>query len=152
MAATCCWWCCCKLGDAADVALAAAATGESCCRSAAETAGIDTTRYKVLVFVVSAVFASLAGSLFAHAERFVTPVEGDFLRSIEFVTMVVLGGMASTFGAVVGALILTVLPQLLTAVHEYKHVALGIIMISVMIFMPRGLVPTLMTLWRRYRA
>jgi branched-chain amino acid transport system permease protein len=119
---------------------------------AAETAGVDTTRYKVLVFVVSAVFASLAGSLFAHAERFVTPVEADFLRSIEFVTMVVLGGMASTFGAVVGAVILTVLPQLLTAVHEYKHVALGAIMISVMIFMPRGLVPTLMALWRRYRA
>jgi branched-chain amino acid transport system permease protein len=119
---------------------------------AAETAGVDTTRYKVLVFVVSAVFASVAGSLFAHAERFVTPIEGDFLRSIEFVTMVVLGGMASTFGAVIGAAILTVLPQILTAAHEYKHVALGAIMISVMIFMPRGLVPTLMTLWRRYRA
>jgi branched-chain amino acid transport system permease protein len=119
---------------------------------AAETAGVDTTRYKVLVFVVSAVFASLAGSLFAHAERFVTPVEADFLRSIEFVTMVVLGGMASTFGAVVGAAILTVLPQVLTAAHEYKHVALGAIMIGVMIFMPRGLVPTLLTLWRRYRA
>ena len=57
---------------------------------AAETAGIETSRYKVLVFVVSAVFASLAGSLFAHADRFVTPVEAGFLRSIEFVTMVVL--------------------------------------------------------------
>jgi branched-chain amino acid transport system permease protein len=68
------------------------------------------------------------------------------------VTMVVLGGMASTFGAVVGAAILTVLPQVLTAAHEYKHVALGAIMIGVMIFMPRGLVPTLLTLWRRYRA
>ena len=118
---------------------------------AAETAGIETSRYKVLVFVVSAVFASLAGSLFAHADRFVTPVEAGFLRSIEFVTMVVLGGMASTFGALVGAAILTVLPQVLAAAHEYKHVALGAIMIGVMIFMPRGLVPTLATLWRRYR-
>jgi branched-chain amino acid transport system permease protein len=116
---------------------------------AAETTGIDTTRYKVLVFVVSAVFASLAGSLFAHAERFVTPVEAGFLRSIEFVTMVVLGGMASTFGAVVGAAILTVLPQVLAAAHDYKHVALGAIMIGVMIFMPRGLVPSLAALWRR---
>lgn len=116
---------------------------------AAETAGIETSRYKVLVFVVSAVFASIAGSLFAHAERFVTPVEAGFLRSIEFVTMVVLGGMASTFGALVGASILTVLPQVLTAFDEYRHVVLGAIMIGVMIFMPRGLVPTLMSLWRR---
>jgi branched-chain amino acid transport system permease protein len=116
---------------------------------AAETVGIDTSRYKVLVFVVSAVFASVAGSLFAHADRFITPVEAGFLRSIEFVTMVVLGGMASTFGALVGAAILTVLPQVLAAAHEYKHVALGIIMIGVMIFMPRGLVPTLAALWRR---
>ena len=116
---------------------------------AAETTGVDTTRYKVLVFVVSAVFASIAGSLFAHAERFVTPAEAGFLRSIEFVTMVVLGGMASTFGAVVGAAILTVLPQVLAAAHEYKHVALGAIMIGVMIFMPRGLVPSLAALWRR---
>jgi branched-chain amino acid transport system permease protein len=116
---------------------------------AAETTGVDTTRYKVLVFVVSAVFASIAGSLFAHAERFVTPAEAGFLRSIEFVTMVVLGGMASTFGAVVGAAILTVLPQVLAAAHDYKHVALGAIMIGVMIFMPRGLVPSLAALWRR---
>lgn len=109
---------------------------------AAETAGIDTTRYKVLVFVVSAVLASLAGSLFAHAERFITPAEAGFMRSIEFVTMVVLGGMASTYGAVVGAAILTVLPQLLTRLHDYEHVAFGAVLILVMIFMPKGLVPT----------
>ena len=116
---------------------------------AAATSGVDTARYKSLVFVVSAVFASVAGSLFAHSERFVTPIEAGFLRSIEFVTMVVLGGMASVFGSVVGAALLTVLPQVLAAAHEYKHVALGIIMIGVMIFMPRGLVPTLAALWRR---
>lgn len=110
---------------------------------AAQTVGIDTTRYKVLIFVVSAVFASLAGSLFAHAERFLTPTEAGFLRSIEFVTMVVLGGMASTYGAVVGAAILTTLPQLLTRLHDYEHLAFGAVLIGVMIFMPRGLVPTL---------
>jgi branched-chain amino acid transport system permease protein len=115
---------------------------------AAETAGIDTTRYKVLVFVVSAVFASLAGSLFAHAERFITPTEAGFLRSIEFVTMVVLGGMASTYGAVVGATILTVLPQLLTKLHDYEHIAFGAVLIGVMIFMPKGLVPTLQNRFR----
>lgn len=116
---------------------------------AAETLGIDVARYKARVFVISAVFASVAGSLFAHADRFVTPVEAGFLRSIEFVTMVVLGGMASTFGAVVGAAILTVLPQLLAGFDELKHLGFGAIMIAVMIFMPRGLVPSLAALLRR---
>jgi branched-chain amino acid transport system permease protein len=110
---------------------------------AAETVGVDTARYKVMVFVLSAVMASLVGSLFAHAERFVTPQEAGFLRSIEFVTMVVLGGMASTFGAVVGAVVLTVLPQAVATFQDYKHIVLGAILILVMIFMPRGLVPTL---------
>ena len=118
---------------------------------AAETVGVDTTRYKVLVFVISAVFASLAGSLFVHAERFVTPVEADFLRSLVFVTMVVLGGMASTFGAVVGATILTVLPQALAGFQDYEHLALGAILMGIMIFLPKGLVPALAAQWRRYR-
>lgn len=116
---------------------------------AAETLGIDTTRYKVMVFVLSAVVAALVGSLFAHAERFVTPQEAGFLRSIEFVTMVVLGGMASTFGAVVGAVILTVLPQAVATFQDFKHIVFGAILILVMIFMPRGLVPTLAGLMRR---
>jgi branched-chain amino acid transport system permease protein len=110
---------------------------------AARTVGIDTVRAKVMVFVLSAVMAALVGSLFAHAERFVTPQEAGFLRSIELVTMVVLGGMASTFGAVVGAVVLTVLPQAVASFQDYKHIALGAILILVMIFMPRGLVPTL---------
>ena len=118
---------------------------------AAETLGVDTTRYKVMVFVLSAVMASLVGSLFAHAERFVTPQEAGFLRSIEFVTMVVLGGMASTFGAIVGAVVLTVLPQAVANFQDYKHIVLGAILILVMIFMPRGLVPTLAAAFRPTR-
>lgn len=116
---------------------------------AAQTLGVDTVRYKVLVFVVSAVFASVAGSLFAHAERFVTPTEAGFLRSIEFVTMVVLGGMASTFGSVIGAVLLTILPQVLAAFQDYRNLIFGAILIAVMVFMPRGLVPTLASLFRR---
>ena len=119
---------------------------------AAATAGIDTARYKTLAFVVSAVFASLAGSLFAHSEGFLTPAEAGFLRSIEFVTMVVLGGMASTFGAVIGAAILTVLPQLITAFADYKHIVFGAILMAGMIFLPRGLVPSLRQAFARRRA
>ncbi len=119
--------------------------------AAAETAGIDVTRYKVLVFVVSAMLASVAGSLFAHYARFITPAEAAFSHSIELVTMVVLGGLASTFGAVVGAAILTALPQILTAFQDYEDLAFGAILMGTMIFMRNGLVPSLAQMLRRRR-
>lgn len=117
----------------------------------AEVVGVDTTRYKVLVFVVSAVFASLVGSLFAHKNAFITPDIGSFFRSIELVTMVVLGGMASTFGAVIGAIILTLLPQFLTAFEDYEAMVLGAIMMGTMIFLPKGLLPSLRLLFAKRR-
>jgi branched-chain amino acid transport system permease protein len=110
---------------------------------AAEVSGIDSARQKVQVFVISAVFAAIAGALTAHYSGFITPSKATFFHSIELVTMVVLGGMASTFGAVLGAAVLTTLPQLLTAFKEYEMVALGAIMMGTMIFMPKGLVPSL---------
>lgn len=110
---------------------------------AAEVMAIDTVRYKTLVFVISALFASVAGSIYAHYSGFLTPAEASFMRSVQFVTMVVLGGMASTYGAVVGAALLTVLPQVLTVFHDYEQVALGLILMLTMVFMPKGLVPTL---------
>ena len=110
---------------------------------AAQTLGVDVVRYKVLVFVMSAVLASLAGSLYAHYVGFITPSEAGFIHSIQLVTMVVLGGMASIFGAVVGAAILTVLPQLLTVFHDYEQLVFGAVLIGTMIFMRHGLVPTL---------
>ncbi len=118
---------------------------------AASVAGVDVARYKVLVFVVSAVFASIAGSLFAHYSGFLTPSEADFFHSIELVTMVVLGGMASIFGAVVGAAVLTTLPQLLTVFHDYEMLVFGAVMMVTMIFMRRGLVPTLLSAFQRWR-
>ena len=118
---------------------------------AAEVVGVDTTHYKVLIFVVSAVFASVVGSLSAHYGMFITPGVAGFFHSIEFVVMVVLGGMASTFGAVIGAAILTLLPQLLSALEDYEHLIFGLILMGVMIFMPKGLLPTLTKLTRRRR-
>jgi branched-chain amino acid transport system permease protein len=110
---------------------------------AAGVIGIDSTRHKVMAFVLSAVFAAVAGALTAHYAGFITPGKVTFLHSIELVTMVVFGGMASTFGAVVGAAVLTTLPQLLTTLKEYEMVVFGAVMMLTMIFMPRGLVPTL---------
>lgn len=115
---------------------------------AAQVAGIDVTRYKTLVFVLSAMLASVAGSLLAHYAGFITPAESGFLKSIILVTMVVVGGMASIFGSVVGAALLTALPQVLASYHEYEMVLFGAILMGSMIFMPRGLVPTLAGLFR----
>jgi branched-chain amino acid transport system permease protein len=116
---------------------------------AAGVMGIDTTHYKVLIFVVSAVLASVIGSLYAHYSGFISPAEADFFHSIELVTMVVLGGMASTYGAVVGAAILTVAPQLLTFFHDYEMLVFGAVLMSMMIFMRRGLVPSIAEFFRR---
>ena len=110
---------------------------------AAGALGIDPARHKLFVFVLSALFAATAGGLAAHYAGFITPGKASFLHSIELVTMVVFGGMASTWGALVGAAVLTTLPQLLTALKEYEMVVLGAVLMATMIFMPRGIVPTL---------
>jgi branched-chain amino acid transport system permease protein len=105
--------------------------------------GVDVARYKLLVFVISAVYAALAGALNALQAGLITPDLAGFLRSVEFLTMVVLGGMGSTFGALIGAAVLTSLPQFLTAFHDYEQVVLGLVLMACMIFLPRGIVPTL---------
>ena len=110
---------------------------------AAQVAGIDTARYKVKVFVVSAVYASAVGSMMAHYIGFITPQVSSFFHSIELVTMVVVGGMASTYGAVVGAVILTMLPQLLSSFEGYEMIVFGLILMGTVIFLPRGLLPTI---------
>ena len=110
---------------------------------AAKVAGVDVARYKVVIFVISAVVASLMGSVTAHYVGFVTPSVADFMRSIEFVTMVVIGGMASVYGSLVGAVLLTALPEALTSLEGWDTVAFGSILVVCMIFVPNGLVPTL---------
>lgn len=110
---------------------------------AAEVAGIDSARHKLFVFVVSAAFAAVAGGLSALHAGFITPAKASFFHSIELVTMVVFGGMASTGGAIVGAAVLTVLPQVLTVFHDYEMIVFGGLLMATMIFLPRGVVPTL---------
>ena len=110
---------------------------------AAQVVGVNIVRYKVSIFVISAMFASLMGSVTAHYIGFVTPNIADFFHSIELVTMVVIGGMASVYGSVVGAVLLTALPQALSSLEGWETVAVGAVLMGCMIFMPRGLVPTL---------
>jgi len=115
---------------------------------AAAMAGVNTRHYKVMLFVYSAAVAALCGGLFGCYGGFITPAEASFSHSIELVTMVVLGGLGSTFGAVIGAALLTVLPQVLAGFQDYEMVALGGILMATMIFLPRGLVPSLSQLAR----
>lgn len=111
--------------------------------TAAAVLGIDVARAKLNAFVVSAVFATLAGCCFVMFDRYVTPQAAGIMRSIEFMMMTVVGGLGSVIGSILGAAILVVLPQLLTVFHEYEHAILGLILIMIIVFLPKGIVPTL---------
>jgi branched-chain amino acid transport system permease protein len=106
---------------------------------AARCAGIDTEAYKVKIFVLSAVMASLAGSLYAHYITFISPGTFSFFYSLQVVTMVLVGGMGSLWGSVFGALLLTLLPEALHAVKEYNVLVYGLILMGVLVFFPHGL-------------
>jgi branched-chain amino acid transport system permease protein len=121
--------------------------------AAAASLGVNTQRLKLLIFVWSALYASLAGSLYAHTLHFIAPSSFDIMFSIKLVTMVVVGGMASIWGSVLGAGLLTVLPELLIFFHDFEVIIFGGILMIVMIFLPRGLVRGLLDLkeFRRYK-
>ncbi len=118
---------------------------------AAQTLGIDAARHKLRVFVISALFAAVAGALTAHYGGFITPAKATFMHSIELVIMVVFGGMASVYGAVVGAAVLTTLPQLLTVLKDYEMMVFGAVLMATMVFLPQGIVPTLARWAGRWR-
>jgi branched-chain amino acid transport system permease protein len=120
--------------------------------AAAESIGINVARFKVKIFVLSAVYASLAGSLFVHHLRFVSPQPFDFLASVKFVVMAVIGGLASIWGAIFGAGTTRILSdELLLGFGEWDIVAYGAILIIVMIFMPEGLFVKLKELIGQWR-
>lgn len=112
---------------------------------AARVAGVNVNRFKLQAFVIAAVYASLAGSALALMNGFVSPDQAGFLHSVELVTMVVVGGLGSIVGSIVGAAVLIMLPQVLTVFHEYEHFLLGLLIILSMIFMRDGIVPVV---WR----
>jgi branched-chain amino acid transport system permease protein len=110
---------------------------------AAQTLGIDSGRTKLQVFVLSALVAAVAGALMAHYAGFITTAKASFMHSVELVIMVVFGGMASIFGDVVGAVVLTTLPQLLTVLKDYEMMVFGAVLMATMVLFPQGVVPTL---------
>lgn len=105
----------------------------------ANVMGVNTAKYKIQVFVLSAVYASLAGSVYAHFITFLNPTPFGFHFSIVAVTMVVVGGMTSVWGAIVGAALLTILSEYLRVFHDYDILIYGSILLLLIMFLPQGL-------------
>ena len=127
---------------------------------AAESMGVNTTRYKVTAFVIGAFFAGVAGGLYAHFLTFISPQAFDFNKSFEIIIMVVLGGMGSTTGAIVAAIFLTGLKELLRPLQEitkldFRMVIYSLMLIFLMLNRPNGLFGTkeLVDFWifRRFK-
>lgn len=119
---------------------------------AAEAMGINTTKYKVLAFTIGAFFAGVAGGLYAHYKQFIHPEGFGFLRSVDIVVMVILGGMGSTGGVILAAIILTILPEWLRVVSDYpwlpqwlreiaenRMILYSLLLIILMLTRPQGL-------------
>lgn len=106
---------------------------------ASEAVGLNTTRYKIVAFVIGAFFAGIAGGLYGHFKLTITPTGFDFTKSIEIVVMVILGGMGNTLGVILAAILLTLLPELLRPIAEYRMIIYSFLLIVLMLVRPQGL-------------
>lgn len=106
---------------------------------AAEAMGINTTRYKITAFVLGAFFAGIAGGLFAHQIATIDPRGFTFMRSIEIVVFVILGGMGNTFGVILAAALLTILTEYLRGIGEWRMLMYSFLLIVLMLTRPQGL-------------
>ncbi|MGI5879971.1 MAG: branched-chain amino acid ABC transporter permease [Syntrophomonadaceae bacterium] len=106
---------------------------------ASELMGINTTKYKVLAFVIGAMFAGLAGAMYAHYFYIIKPETFNFLKSFDILVMVVLGGLGSTTGAIIAAIFITALTAALQSFPAIRMVLYALILIIVMIYRPQGL-------------
>ena len=106
---------------------------------AASAMGVNPVRYKVTAFVIGAFFAGIAGGLYAHHKLVLKPDGFDFIRSIEIVVMVILGGMGRTAGVILAAVVLTLMPELLRGFAEYRMILYSLLIIVLMLMRPQGL-------------
>src|SRR4051812_37047929 len=106
---------------------------------AAEAMGLNATRYKIIAFVVGAFFAGIAGGIYGHSVRSIDPRGFDFMKSIEIVVMVILGGMGNTIGVILAAILLTLLPEFLRPIAEYRMMICSLLLIILMLTRPQGL-------------
>lgn len=130
--------------------------------SAAESAGVPVSRYKVAIFTMSAVFAGLAGALYPFAIGFVSAGSFSIMMSIQYVVMAVVGGMTAIWGGVAGAVLLTLILQALNAIGTapgmpptapviMNYAVYAVLLILALLFLPRGVLPTIQSAWTRSR-
>lgn len=105
----------------------------------ADTLGINCIRYKVLAFAIGSMYAGIAGCLYAHYFMYVSPDTFGFMESATILCMVVLGGLGSIKGSIVGAVILSIIPELLRGLADYRMLIYGILLVLMMRYMPKGL-------------
>jgi branched-chain amino acid transport system permease protein len=117
--------------------------------TAAKTFGIDCAAYKLRVYVLSALYASLAGSLFAHYMGFLAPDDFSVMTSINILVMLYLGGTGTVYGPALGAVFLKLLPEFTYQFQDYELLLNGVILIVVLVFMPKGLFGVLKTVTER---
>jgi branched-chain amino acid transport system permease protein len=118
--------------------------------SAAAAAGIPITYYKVLAFSQGALLSGLAGALFAHATSFVSPADFTYHRAVEILVFAVFGGSEHVFGPVFGASFLTVVPEALRSISDYRDILYGLLLVLMMVYRPQGVIdPPLLRRFRR---
>jgi branched-chain amino acid transport system permease protein len=109
---------------------------------AAESMGVNTTKYKVMAFTMGAFFAGLAGGIYANYMYIIQPMTFNFLLSFNILVMIVLGGLGSMTGGILGAILMTVLSALLASVPEWRNVITAVLLVIMMIFRPTGILGT----------
>ena len=107
---------------------------------AANCLGINVSSYKVKIFVLSAIFASVAGSLYAHYVIFISPETFNIMYSIKLIIMSIFGGISTIWGALVGSAILTLISELLNVVKDYSTVVMGALLVFILMFIPQGII------------
>jgi len=116
----------------------------------AECVGINTTRWKRFIFSISAFFAGLAGSLFAHYVHFISPYSFGVSESFDLVIMIIVGGTGTIIGPIIGAVLLTLLPELLHAIKDFRMLIYGAILVVIIMYAPGGIAGLLKSFSNRY--
>lgn len=106
---------------------------------AASAMGIDVFKYKVMVFVIASMLAGLAGAFYAQYTGYIDPTNFSSVKSNEMLLMVIFGGLGSAFGSFIGAIVLTVIPELLRGLSIYRQLIYGVLLVALMLVRPQGL-------------
>ena len=116
---------------------------------AARCQGIDVTWYKILAFCIDAFFGGVTGTVYAHYIGFISPENFAFIVSVVVVTMVILGGMDNVFGVIIGAILLTILPEKFRAFEDFRLLIYGVIVVTMLMFRPQGIFPQKLRIYQR---